>query len=103
METQSSGLNDYRTIFLISFIILMVGIIPYGLIDSTFSWAAFVTAGALFMVALGMMLTTNQDKLFASRSQISSKNSRKHNLKAVSKSSKLVRKNTPKSKSSKRR
>lgn len=101
METQRIGLNDYRALFLLSFIILMVGIIPYGLVDPTLPWACFVTSGSLFMVGLGMFL--NQGQISPARNySVKTKHS-----KSMAKSSgkpkpaRIVRKNTPKS--SKRR
>jgi len=91
METKQAGLNDYRALFLIAFIILLVGLIPYGYLESSFSWVAFVTSGSLFMVALGMLLNVGQQNLELTKSLTTSKS------KSVSKSSKkLVRKSTPK-------
>ena len=96
METQISSINDYRSIFLIAFIVLMIGIIPYGLVDSSFPWACFVTSGALFMVGLGMLL--NQGQMPAHRNFAVKSNSKPSKSMGKSKPAKIVRKNTPKSK-----
>jgi ABC-type transport system involved in cytochrome c biogenesis permease subunit len=104
MDTKVSALNDYRAIFLIAFIILLIGFIPFGLLDSSFSWAAFVTSGSLFMVAIGMLLNSSQTNLLLTQTLLSSKSKvgTKPESKDSSKSSKkLVRKSAPKKKAKK--